>query len=57
MHFVVGDYDSYADNMARNHEYGTQLEAAALAEGLARRVRVWQGYPKVSLAAVLLIAI
>ena len=57
MHFVVGDYDSYADNMARNHEYGTQLEAAALAEGLGRRVRVWQGYQPVSRVAVLHIVI
>ena len=57
VHFVVGDYDSYVDNMARNTVYGTQLEAEALAEVLGRRVRVWQGYPKVSLAAVLLIAI
>ena len=57
VHFVVGDYDSYVDTMARNTVYGTQLEAEALAEVLGRRVRVWQGYPKVSLASVLHIAV
>lgn len=48
MHYVVGDYESYVDTMAKNYEYGTELEAAALAERLGRPVRIWQGYPKVS---------
>ena len=39
VHFVVGDYDSYVESMARNTVYGTQ-EAEALAEVLGRRVRV-----------------
>ena len=57
MPFVVGDYDSYVGTMARNKVYGTQREATALAKELGRDVRVWQGYPKASLAAVLRIAL
>ena len=34
--------------MDKNHETGTELEAAELAEGLKRPVRVWQGYTKMS---------
>lgn len=46
MHYVVGDYESYVGTMAKNYEYGTELEAAALAERLGRPIRIWQGYPK-----------
>ena len=55
--FFFRDYKSRVAATEKNDDYYTELEVAALAKELGRDVRVWQGYPKASLAAVLRIAL